>query len=179
MKLIHFNPQWSIDAAAPIVTKAASVEVDSRIPVVIAEDDPVSRKIVDTVITRAGFRTIVTKDGEEAMAALRAEHGPCVAVLDWMMPGIDGPAICQRIRDGARPVYIIMLTARSAKEDAVAGLDVGADDYLVKPFDQGELLARIRVGMRALDRQLRIDSHVAELERTAREEKWGRMQVPL
>lgn len=179
MKLIHFDPQWSIDAAGPGGPPSTSFEADNRIPVVIAEDDPVSRKVVEAVVSKAGFRTIVTQDGDEAMLALRAQAGPCVVVLDWMMPGLDGPAVCQRIRSDSKPTYVIMLTARSQKEDAVQGLDGGADDYLVKPFDHGELLARIRVGMRALDRHARTDRHIAALEESAREEKWGRLQLPL
>ena len=88
-----------------------------------------------------------------------------VAILDWMMPGMDGLQVCRRIREVGKPVYIILLTARAAKESLVEGVESGADDYLVKPFDNDELLARIHVGLCVLDLQKALGDRVAELEK--------------
>ncbi len=145
----------------------------------IAEDDPVSRKLVTAVVEMSGFRTIVAQDGEEAMSALRAQNSPCVAVIDWMMPGMDGAEICRRVRDSGKDVYFIMLTARGAKEDTVRGLEGGADDYLVKPFDRHELVARIRAGVRTLTAQADLVKRVRELEKSAPESRSLRLQMPI
>jgi DNA-binding response OmpR family regulator len=175
---IQFKPTWEL--LSPFSTGALPplppLE-EGRIPIVIAEDDPVSRKLVTTVIEMGGYRTIVTKDGDEAMLALRAQKRPCLAVVDWMMPGMDGGEICRRMRASERSVYIIMLTARGTKKDAVEGIDYGADDYLVKPFDPEELLARIRAGLRVLTRQETLANRVQALETTASEV--GSLRIPL
>jgi DNA-binding response OmpR family regulator len=175
---IEFNPPWEPPSALPKPAPPIlpSIE-DGSIPIVIAEDDPVSRKLVTTVIEMGGYRTIVTKDGDEAMLALRAQKKPCLAVVDWMMPGMDGGEICRRIRAGERSVYIIMLTARGTKKDAVQGIDYGADDYLVKPFDPDELLARIRAGLRVLATHETLTNRVQALETTASE--IGSLRIPL
>ena len=180
MKHIEFNPEWSDTRAdaAPGARIARSAD-DESIPVIIAEDDPVSRTLVTAVVKLGGFRTIVTEDGEEAMSALRAQDGPCVAVIDWMMPGMDGAELCRRTRDSNRDVYIIMLTARGAKEDTVEGLEGGADDYLVKPFDRHELLARIRAGVRILNAQMALQNRVHELEQIALHIGSLKLQMPL
>jgi len=96
--------------------------------------------------------------------ALRKKDAPTLAILDWMMPGMDGLEICRRIREVDRLLYIIMLTARGSKEDLVAGLGAGADDYLVKPFDKDELRARILVGRRVMGLQASLADRVKELE---------------
>jgi DNA-binding response OmpR family regulator len=175
---IQFKPTWEL--LSPFSTAALPplppLE-EGRIPIVIAEDDPVSRKLVTTVIEMGGYRTIVTKDGDEAMLALRAQKRPCLAVVDWMMPGMDGGEICRRMRASERSVYIIMLTARGTKKDAVEGIDYGADDYLVKPFDPEELLARIRAGLRVLTTQETLANRVQALETTASEV--GSLRIPL
>jgi len=165
MNLIQFNPDWKPSPVeAQPRARAVPPTEDKSIPVVIAEDDPVSRKLVTAVVELGGFRTTVTKDGEEAMTALRAQQSPCVAVIDWMMPGIDGAEICRRMREIGKDVYIIMLTARGAKEDMADGLEGGADDYLVKPFDRRELMARISGGVRVLKAQMALSDRVRELE---------------
>ncbi|HSH39170.1 MAG TPA: response regulator [Chthoniobacterales bacterium] len=180
MTLIQFNPDWQAQIApenANAVRVAAVVASD--IPVLIAEDDAVSRKLATVVTELAGFRTIVTSDGIAAMSAVRAQSGPCVAVLDWMMPGMDGAEICRRIRESAKPIYIILLTARGTKEDIVEGLECGADDYLSKPFDRNELLARIRAGVRILEVQAALAERVRELEESVLELRPVRFQMPL
>jgi len=179
MNDIQFHPDWEPLAAYSPALRVLSLLEDETIPVVIAEDDPVSRKLVTTVVEMGGYRTIVTNDGDEAMSALRAQKKPCIAVVDWMMPGKDGAEICRRIRESDRSVYIIMVTARGTKKDTVEGIDHGADDYLVKPFDPEELLARIRVGMRVLTTQAMLANRVQMLETTASEIGSLKLRIPL
>jgi DNA-binding response OmpR family regulator len=134
--------------------------------ILIAEDDPVSRRVLEGALARWGYRVAVTEDGEAAWEALRGGGGPPLAILDWMMPGADGPTVCRRLREHpkARSTYVILLTARGGKEDLVAGLEAGADDYIAKPFDRDELRARVRVGARVLGLQRSLADRVAELE---------------
>jgi two-component system cell cycle response regulator len=127
----------------------------SKKSVLIAEDDPVSRRILETFLVKWGYDVTVVTDGEAALAVLEGDAAPRLAVLDWMMPGLEGVQVCQRIRGRAdRPyVYVLLLTARTEKQDLLRGLELGADDYLTKPFDAAELRARIRVGERILNLQ--------------------------
>jgi DNA-binding response OmpR family regulator len=147
--------------------------------VVVAEDDAVSREVVSTLLTSWGYRVMVTQDGREAMEALRAQTLPAIALLDWMMPGMDGIEVCRRVREGGKPVYILLLTSRAGKEHIVEGLNAGADDYLIKPFDQDELQARIRVGARILQLQTTLVERVQELEILAQENRELKLQLPL
>ena len=107
-----------------------------EVGIVIADNDAASREMTASIVSGWGFRTIVTQDGREAMAAIRAERGPVVAILEWLMPGMDGLQICQRVRKSGMLVHIILLTVRAAKENIVEALESGADDYLVKPFNK-------------------------------------------
>jgi sigma-B regulation protein RsbU (phosphoserine phosphatase) len=176
---IEFHPDWELSPAFTLPAQVGPTLQDESIPVVIAEDDPVSRKLVTTVIEMGGYRTIVANDGDEAILILRAQKKPCIAVVDWMMPGIDGAEICRRMRESGRSVYIIMLTARGTKKDAVEGIDHGADDYLVKPFDPDELLARIRAGLRQLNVHLILEARVNDLQSALVETKAPRLRLPL
>jgi DNA-binding response OmpR family regulator len=176
---IEFHPDWELSPAFSLPAKVGPTVQNESIPVVIAEDDPVSRKLVTTVIEMGGFRTIVAHDGNEAMLILRAQKKPCIAVVDWMMPGMDGAEICRRMRESGRSVYIIMLTARGTKKDAVEGIDHGADDYLVKPFDPDELLARIRAGLRQLNVHLALEVRVNDLQTVLVGTKKPELQIPL
>lgn len=123
--------------------------------VLIAEDDPVSRRVLHTFLLKWGYEVVVAEDGTQALAILERQDFPRLAVLDWMMPGLEGTQVCERIRkEPNRPyVYILLLTARSQKEDILKGLESGADDYLTKPFDAQELRARLQVGQRILSLQ--------------------------
>ena len=175
--LIQFTPPWESAPSAPSEITAASL--DKTVPIVIAEDDPVSRELISAAVSKWGFRSIVTQDGHEAMAAIRAEQGPVVAILDWMMPGMDGLEVCRRIRESGKRAHIILLTARAAKESLVEGLKSGADDYLVKPFDKNELLARIKVGLRILGLEASLVNRVKELESAVSKIHDLNLQVPL
>jgi DNA-binding response OmpR family regulator len=118
--------------------------------VLIAEDDPTMRQMVRHLVAQAGYEVVVAEDGIQALDVAGREH-PELVVTDWMMPGIDGVDLCRKIRAAApgRPyVYVILLTVRDEKRDVSEGLSAGADDYIVKPFDPGELLGRLRAGER-------------------------------
>ena len=113
------------------------------------------------------------------MTALRLQQKACVAIIDWMMPQMDGAEVCRRIRASGKLVHVIMLTARDRKEDAVEALDAGADDYLVKPFDRGELLARVRAGMRTLEVQAVLTERADALDRFRMPTPAHAMHLPL
>jgi DNA-binding response OmpR family regulator len=100
--------------------------------------------------------------------ALRKKDAPSLAILDWMMPGMDGLEICRRIREVDRVLYVILLTARGSMENLIEGLGAGADDYLTKPFDKNELHARILVGLRVVASQAALVERVKELEARGR-----------
>ncbi|MBI3696820.1 MAG: diguanylate cyclase [Acidobacteria bacterium] len=123
--------------------------------ILIAEDEPISRHMLESFLTQWGYEVIVAHDGDEAWWTLQREDAPALAILDWMMPGMDGTQICREVRKriGAPYTYLILLTAKSQKQDIVQGLEAGADDYLTKPFDPDELRVRLRAGRRILDLQ--------------------------
>jgi len=134
--------------------------------ILIAEDDAVSRRLLETALSKWGYEPIVTTDGLQALEILVQPGAPSLAVLDWMMPGMDGAEVCRRVRSqGAdRLLYIILLTAKARKQDIVQGLTAGADDYIIKPFDRAELKARISTGERILRLQAELAARVKELE---------------
>ena len=123
--------------------------------VLIADDDDVVLTVLEGLLDHLGHEAVVAHDGTEAWDLLQREDAPQLAILDWMMPGIDGVEICRRIRqDVKRPYqYLIMLTAKDEMEDLVEGMKSGADDYLRKPFDERELRARLHAGERILAMQ--------------------------
>jgi two-component system, cell cycle response regulator len=126
--------------------------------ILIADDDPVSSRLLDRLLVKWGYEVIAAHDGAEAWEVLQAENAPRVALLDWIMPGIDGLEICRRVRArSSQPyVYIMLLTANDKVGNLVEGLESGADDYLTKPFHPQELRARLRVGLRMLDLESRL-----------------------
>ncbi len=123
--------------------------------ILIADDDPISRRMVQVCLDKAGYEAVVAGDGLEALSELEKRDSPRLAVLDWMMPHLDGLKVCEAVRKRSSDayVYIILLTANEKSEQIVRGLEAGADDYLTKPFDVEELKARIRAGRRILDLQ--------------------------
>jgi phosphoserine phosphatase RsbU/P len=185
-KGIPFSPPWQIsDVGKPDQPKATELDVRravarfAQLPIVIAEDDLVSRTLICNLMEKWGFKAVVAQDGHEAMKALRAEQGPALAILDWMMPGVDGLQVCRRIRESGKMVYVIMLTSRGTKENIVEGLHAGADDYLIKPFDKNELLARIQVGFRILELHGVLAARVKELEEAGVEIGDLKLRIPL
>jgi two-component system, OmpR family, response regulator MprA len=115
--------------------------------ILVADDEPAVRAALARALTLDGYEVGAAEDGEDALVAVRRER-PEVIVLDVLMPGLDGLAVCRRLRRDGDRTPILMLTARDAVSDRVAGLDAGADDYLVKPFALEELLARVRALLR-------------------------------
>jgi two-component system, cell cycle response regulator len=132
--------------------------------VLIAEDDLTSRGVLRRILTKWGYEVVVTSDGHEAWAECQREDSPRLLILDWMMPGLDGVEVCQRVRavTTSSPPYIILLTAREGRKDIVTGLEAGANDYLGKPFDHDELRARVDVGRRFVE----LNQQLLETQRT-------------
>lgn len=130
-------------------------EEGQGISVLAAEDNPVFQSMLRAMLTKWGYQPVMARDGKEAWRELDAEHAPRLAILDWMMPGMDGVEICRRVRNAAREpyIYLILLTARTESQDLVEGMEAGADDYLKKPFEAQELRVRLRAGRRILDLQ--------------------------
>ncbi len=123
--------------------------------ILLAEDDAVSRRLLQAVLEQWGYEVILASDGAQAWEILRDDGAPSLAILDWVMPKMDGVEVCRRLRtDADHPyVYAILLTGRSEARDVVQGLDAGADDYITKPFDSNELHVRLRAGRRILELQ--------------------------
>jgi diguanylate cyclase (GGDEF)-like protein len=123
--------------------------------VLVADDNPTFRTWLEQTLGGWGYEVIAVADGRAASEHLRAEGGPLLAVLDWVMPGMDGIEICREVRKRLSTpyVYMLLITARSEQEDLIGGLAAGADDYLVKPVDLPELKARLRTGRRILELQ--------------------------
>ncbi len=144
-------------------------ERKKRMRILIAEDDSVSRRLLEVTLPGWGYEVEVACDGGTACQKLEAADPPPLALLDWMLPQMDGLEVCRRIRSSpaGRVIYIILLTTRARKEDVITGLDSGADDYLTKPFDREELRARLRAGGRIVELQLSLAQRMAELEESA------------
>jgi len=123
--------------------------------ILIADDDRFSRMVLARMVREWGHEVEVVGDGDAAIAALGRPDGPECGIIDWEMPGRDGPAVCEAVRAvGVEPYrYLVLLTSRGGSEDLVAGLNSGADEYLSKPFQVAELRARLRTGRRLLDLQ--------------------------
>lgn len=121
--------------------------------ILVAEDEPTQLLLLRRLLTKWGHDVVVARDGEEAWFALTGDSPPNLAILDWIMPAMDGLRICQELRKlpGKEYIYILILTARDHKKDLVEALEAGADDYLTKPFDSQELKARLHAGKRILD----------------------------
>src|SRR5262249_1705743 len=108
-----------------------------------------------STLSEWGYETVAASNGAEAWEALRRPDAPHLAILDWMMPELEGTEVCRRLRAlyKPEPTYVLMLTSKEGKENVVAALESGADDYLTKPFDRGELRARLQVGLRIVGLQ--------------------------
>ncbi len=126
--------------------------------VLIAEDDASSRRLLEASLHKWGYDVLTTCDGREALEVFQNPEAPSLVISDWMMPDMDGLGLCRKIREMERSgyVYFIILTAEGTKEDVIKGLEAGADDYLIKPFDQQELKYRIGIGKRIVKLEHRI-----------------------
>jgi PAS domain S-box-containing protein len=123
--------------------------------ILIAEDNAFSRTLLKKTLTKAGYEVIAAENGDVAWEVLQQDDPPKLALIDWMMPGLTGIEVCRKLReiDTTIPIYVILLTAKTDKEDVLEGFAAGADDFIKKPFDSGELLARIQVGRRLVEQQ--------------------------
>ncbi|MBM3783926.1 MAG: diguanylate cyclase [Acidobacteria bacterium] len=137
--------------------------------ILIADDSTVSRHLLESMVKKWGYDVVSTSDGVQAWDVLQQPDAPRLAILDWMMPGLTGPEVCKLVREKAiEPyVYILLLTSRTQKEDVIEGMMAGADDYVVKPFDQQELNVRLRAGRRIVDLQSQLIRAQAALRHQA------------
>ena len=120
--------------------------------ILIADDDPVSLRMMERTLQKSGYEVITVDNGREAARVLSKADGPRLALIDWMMPELDGPGVCREVRGRQEDayVYIMLLTSKQSSEDVVQGLKAGADDYLTKPCHPAELKARLHTGRRIL-----------------------------
>jgi two-component system, cell cycle response regulator len=144
-------------------------ETRSPYRVLVVDDSPVYRKLVEQLLASERYAPLFARNGAEALE-LFEQHSPSIVVTDWVMPDFSGLHLCQRIRaDRARPyTYVILMTTNRGKGDVVKGLEAGADDYLTKPFDPEEMLARVEVGRRIIDLNRELAEKSLKLEEAAR-----------
>lgn len=150
--------------------------------VLVAEDNAVIRGVIADVLRRCGHEVVQTASGTDAWEIMQGADAPALALLDWVMPGLHGPDVVRRIRaldKQGRSPYLVILTARKARSDIVDGLEAGADDYLTKPFDAGELRARVEVGRRVVELREAMAARVDELQRALDEVKTLRGILPI
>jgi DNA-binding response OmpR family regulator len=134
------------------------------VKVLIAEDEPLFRKLLSQLLSFE-FELTITEDGTTALARLREENGPVLAILDWVMPGMSGLEVCRELRASRRTagIYVILLTARNSAADIVVGLRAGADDYVTKPVQAEELRARVQLGCRIIELRAALKTEVGAL----------------
>lgn len=134
--------------------------------VLVAEDDQSSRKVLHAILSAEKYVITEVDNGISALEILQAATEPFVALIDWEMPGMEGPAVCRRAREipNGPPVHLILLTSRDSKTDIVEGLRTGANDYIVKPFDRTELLARVTIGAQMVSLQRSLTQNIEELK---------------
>ncbi len=134
--------------------------------ILLAEDDTTTRMMLHGLLTKWGYQVVAVEDGARAWAELQKPESPQIAIIDWQMPVISGVEVCQRIRNLKRsnPIYAFLLTGRDKKGDIIQGLSSGANDYITKPFNDGELKARIQVAKRMVQIQATLNEKILELE---------------
>lgn len=149
--------------------------------ILIAEDDPVSRHVLTANLTNWGHEVVAVSNGLEAWQALQKIDAPHLAILDWMMPAMEGPEVCRRLRQSAREIetYVILLTARQGVAEVVKGIAAGADDYLTKPYHRDELCVRVQVGVRMIELQTKLADRVSQLEQALEQVKRLQGVIPI
>ena len=151
--------------------------------VLVAEDDPITRRLLEVHLKRWGHEVTMCTDGNEAWRILTSGDPPRLAILDWIMPGMDGVTICRKLRSLDKPqyTYAILLTAKAEKEDVIEGLESGADDYIAKPFHAHELRVRVRAGSRIIrlqdDLMAALDNSNFQASHDALTSLWNRKAI--
>ncbi|SDT97029.1 Response regulator receiver domain-containing protein [Verrucomicrobium sp. GAS474] len=152
------------------------------IPVLIVDDLEPNRKLLKVLLKAEGYPVLEAENGTQALELLRSTPGPLVGLIDWEMPGPTGVEVCAEIKkekDKLPPRFLILLTVRDARQDIVTGLKSGVNDYVTKPFDQSELLARIAIGMEMVTLQTTLAQRVDELQHAMAEIKQLNGLVPI
>ncbi|MBI1840713.1 MAG: response regulator [Verrucomicrobia bacterium] len=149
--------------------------------ILVAEDDATSRWLLERVLRRWGHEIQSVESGAEALEILERPDSPQLAILDWLMPQLTGVDVCRQLRRSPSlcSKYLILLTSKGEKEDVVNGLEAGADDYITKPFNQDELRARIKAGLRIIELQSQLAERVAQLEASIAREKHLQGLLPI
>lgn len=139
--------------------------------ILIAEDDIVSRQILAAILKKNGHEVVEVENGFQALEELQKKSAPRLAILDWMMPGLDGVGVCSRLQlaEVPDPPYLIILTALEDKKDIVRALRAGAHDYIIKPYAPNELLARVSVGCRVIELQKNLVQRIKDLQNALKE----------
>ena len=134
--------------------------------VLVADDHDVNRKLLRTILAAEGYHVFEAANGVDALNVLETATAPLVGLIDWEMPKMEGIEVCQqaRLRQTTTPLFLILVTVRDSKQDVVAGLLAGANDYITKPFDKTELLARVKVGTQMVNLQQTLTERVDELK---------------
>jgi phosphoserine phosphatase RsbU/P len=169
-----------MQAIAPVISTAPSLAA-ARTRVLVAEDEAVTRLLLTSTLVRFGYEVVAVEDGVRAWDVLSAQNPPHLAVLDWNMPGLDGPQICERLRARQHHgyTYVLLVTAKSSKSDVVMGLSAGADDFVSKPVDPEELRARLRVGERLLKLEQSLAEQIRELQAAQEHVKQLQGMIPI
>ncbi|MDQ1729606.1 MAG: hypothetical protein QOD33_1731 [Pyrinomonadaceae bacterium] len=141
--------------------------------ILVAEDDPVSSRLLAVILKKWGHEVVTTNNGNEAWSLLQQDGAPPLAILDWLMPGLEGPEVCRRVRRNRKTsaTYLILLTSLRDKEQMVAGIEAGADDYLAKPFNHNELRVRLQAAARIVELQASLAQRVTQLEAAVAERR--------
>jgi len=149
--------------------------------ILVADDELVSRTLLENYLQYWGYTPILVGHGKEALEILKAADAPSMAILDWMMPYMSGPEVCQSVQKLQKPIppYLILVTSKSDKRDIVRGLQAGAQDYVTKPYDVNELQARVDVGRRMVQLQQLLSQRIGELEEATRQIKHLRGLLPI
>jgi DNA-binding response OmpR family regulator len=133
--------------------------------ILVADDHLVNRRLLQVLLEAEGYQIVEAHNGAEALAMLNAMTEPCVGLIDWQMPELEGPEVCRRarLRYNGPPLFLLLVTIRNTQEDIVAGLRAGANDYVVKPFHKDEMLARVKIGIQMVELQQNLLDRVREL----------------
>jgi CheY-like chemotaxis protein len=134
--------------------------------VLVADDHDVNRKLLRSILQGEGYEVLEAANGIDALNLLESATKPLVGLVDWEMPQMEGIEVCRQARalEGLPPTFLILVTVRDSKQDVVAGLLAGANDYITKPFDKTELLARVKVATQMVELQQALTERVEELK---------------